>query len=66
MVFQEPAKYLNPAFTVGEQIREVVRLHMGLNRTQADARAVELLDLVGLGEDGRVLGAYPPPSFRAA
>lgn len=59
MVFQEPAKYLNPAFTVGEQIREMVMLHMGLDRSQADARARELLGFVGLGEDGRVLGAYP-------
>jgi len=59
MVFQEPAKYLNPAFTVGEQIREVVRVHMGLNRAQAEARAGELLGLVGLGENNRVLGATP-------
>ncbi len=59
MIFQEPAKYLNPAFTVGEQIRETIREHMGLDRAQANARARELLGLVGLGNDGRVLGAYP-------
>jgi oligopeptide/dipeptide ABC transporter ATP-binding protein len=59
MVFQEPAKYLNPAFTVGEQIREMVTLHMGLERSQAEARAHELLGLVGLGKDDRVLKAYP-------
>jgi oligopeptide/dipeptide ABC transporter ATP-binding protein len=59
MIFQEPSKYLNPAFTVGEQIREAVRVHLGLNRSEADARARELLGLVGLGDDGRVLGAYP-------
>ncbi|MEN6492247.1 MAG: ABC transporter ATP-binding protein [Rectinema sp.] len=59
MVFQEPAKYLNPAFTVGEQIREMVMLHKGLNKHQAEMRARELLGLVGLGKDGRALGAYP-------
>jgi len=59
MVFQEPSKYLNPAFTIGEQIREMLALHMGLDRSKADARARELLGLVGLGQDGRVLRAYP-------
>lgn len=59
MIFQEPAKYLNPAFTVGEQIREMLKFHKGLNDHQADMRAFELLGLVGLGVDKRVLRAYP-------
>jgi oligopeptide/dipeptide ABC transporter ATP-binding protein len=59
MVFQEPAKYLNPAFKIGGQIEEMVMLHMGLSKVAARARARELLKLVGLGRDGRVLDAYP-------
>lgn len=59
MVFQEPSKFLNPAFTIGDQIAETVRQHFGLSATQAKTRAVELLDLVGLGGDGRVLRAFP-------
>lgn len=59
MVFQEPAKYLNPAFKIGGQIEEMLMLHMGLGKTEARARSHELLKLVGLGHDGRVLNAYP-------
>jgi oligopeptide/dipeptide ABC transporter ATP-binding protein len=46
MIFQEPARALNPAFTVGEQIAAVVRRHTGANRQQAWNRAVEVLDSV--------------------
>jgi peptide/nickel transport system ATP-binding protein len=46
MVFQEPMTSLNPVYTVGEQIAEVVRLHEGLSRKAAIARAAEMLDLV--------------------
>lgn len=59
MVFQEPSKYLNPAFKVGEQITEMLILHLGLNKEKARVRASELLGLVGLGKDGRVLDSYP-------
>lgn len=59
MVFQEPSKYLNPAFKVGEQITEMLILHLGLNKEKARERASELLGLVGLGKDGRVLDSYP-------
>jgi oligopeptide/dipeptide ABC transporter ATP-binding protein len=59
MVFQEPAKYLNPAYKVGEQITEMLILHLGMTKPQSRERARELLDLVGLGKDGRVLDAYP-------
>jgi len=59
MVFQEPAKYLNPSFKIGGQIEEMVKLHMGLSKAAARARARELLKLVGLGRDERVLDSYP-------
>jgi peptide/nickel transport system ATP-binding protein len=48
MVFQEPMTSLNPVFGVGEQIAEVLREHLGMGRRAAAARAVELLDEVGL------------------
>jgi oligopeptide/dipeptide ABC transporter ATP-binding protein len=59
MVFQESGKHLNPAFRIGEQITEMLILHLGLDKKAARIRAVELLDLVGLGKDGRVLDSYP-------
>ncbi len=59
MVFQEPSRYLNPAFRIGEQIGEMLRYHRGMDGRQASARAAELADLVGLGGGRRVLAAYP-------
>jgi oligopeptide/dipeptide ABC transporter ATP-binding protein len=59
MVFQEPGKYLNPAFRIGEQITEMLILHLGMDKKAARAKATELLGLVGLGKDGRVLDSYP-------
>jgi peptide/nickel transport system ATP-binding protein len=58
MIFQEPSRYLNPAFTIGNQITEMLRVHQALDRRAADARAAQLLDLVGLGQDLRVLRSY--------
>ncbi|SDZ27100.1 peptide/nickel transport system ATP-binding protein/oligopeptide transport system ATP-binding protein [Jannaschia faecimaris] len=58
-IFQDPMTSLNPVFTVGFQIMEPVRRHMGLNKKQARARAIELLELVGIpGAEGR-LSDYP-------
>src|SRR5476651_689474 len=48
MIFQEPMSSLNPVFTVGFQIAEVLRQHMGMNRKQARARTLELLEEVGI------------------
>ena len=48
MVFQEPMTSLNPVFSCGEQIAEVLRRHRGMNRRQAARRSVELLEEVGL------------------
>jgi len=50
MVFQEPMSSLNPVFTVGEQIAEVLRVHERVGRRAARARAIELLAEVGLPE----------------
>jgi peptide/nickel transport system ATP-binding protein/oligopeptide transport system ATP-binding protein len=58
-VFQDPMTSLNPVFTIGFQIMEPLRKHMGLSRAQARARAVELLELVNIPDAGRRLGDYP-------
>ncbi len=58
-VFQDPMTSLNPVFTVGNQIMEPLRLHMGMDRRQAERRAVELLDLVGIPDARRRLRDYP-------
>ncbi len=58
-VFQDPMTSLNPVFTVGYQIMEPLRKHMGLNRAEARVRACELLELVGIPDAKRRLGDYP-------
>jgi peptide/nickel transport system ATP-binding protein/oligopeptide transport system ATP-binding protein len=59
MVFQDPMTSLNPVFTVGYQITEPLKKHMGLDKKAAATRAVELLDLVGIPDARRRLGDYP-------
>jgi peptide/nickel transport system ATP-binding protein len=59
MIFQEPMTSLNPVLTVGRQIAETLRLHQNLGRNAAEARAVEMLDLVGIAEPRRRAGEYP-------
>ena len=59
MVFQEPMTSLNPAFRIGDQIAETVRLHRGVSRRAARQRAVEVLDLVGIPQAGRRVDDYP-------
>ncbi|UCF97850.1 MAG: ABC transporter ATP-binding protein [Spirochaetaceae bacterium] len=59
MVFQEPAKYLNPSLKVGEQITEMLQLHLDMERSEAVGRAGELLEVVGLPNSRRVLSGYP-------
>jgi peptide/nickel transport system ATP-binding protein/oligopeptide transport system ATP-binding protein len=58
-VFQDPMTSLNPVFTVGFQIMEPLRVHMGLTKAQARVRAGELLDLVGIPDATRRLDDYP-------
>jgi len=59
MIFQEPMSSLNPVFTVGFQIGEVLRLHLGMNRRQARARTLELLEEVGIPDPAHKIDAYP-------
>ena len=59
MIFQETMSSLNPVFTVGFQIGEVLRLHMGMDARQARARTLALLDEVGIPEPERKIDAYP-------
>ncbi|WP_395406185.1 ABC transporter ATP-binding protein [Pseudoduganella sp. UC29_106] len=59
MIFQEPMSSLNPVFTVGYQIAEVLRQHMGMNRQQARARTLELLAEVGIPDPDKKIDAYP-------
>jgi len=59
VVFQEPMSSLNPVFTVGMQISEVLRLHLGLSAKQATERVIELLSEVGIPEPKARVDAYP-------
>ena len=59
MIFQEPMTSLNPVFTVGFQLTEVLRLHMGMKPGQARKRAIELLDEVGIPDSEYKINAYP-------
>ncbi|WP_198371738.1 ABC transporter ATP-binding protein [Roseomonas rosulenta] len=59
MIFQEPMTSLNPAYTVGSQMTEVLRRHRGATRAQAVDRAAELLARVGITAPGLRLGQFP-------
>ena len=59
IVFQEPMTSLNPVYTVGDQIAEVVRQHQGLNRREAIGRAIEMLRLVHVPAAERRVRDYP-------
>ena len=59
MIFQEPMTSLNPCFTVGFQLGEGLRAHLGLDRAARRARSVELLEQVGLTDPQKRLSAFP-------
>src|SRR5689334_11679868 len=59
MIFQEPMTSLNPVFTVGYQLEEVLKLHMGMAGRKARARAIALLTEVGIPDPTRRIDAYP-------
>ncbi|SDA95075.1 ABC transporter ATP-binding protein [Mesorhizobium qingshengii] len=59
MIFQEPMASLNPCFTIGFQIEEVLRFHMGMDGAQRRARSIELLTQVGIAEPAERLNSFP-------
>jgi dipeptide transport system ATP-binding protein len=59
MIFQEPIASLNPCFTVGFQLEETLRFHLGMDRRARRARAIELLEQVGITDAADRLGAFP-------
>jgi oligopeptide/dipeptide ABC transporter ATP-binding protein len=59
MIFQEPMTSLNPVLTIGRQLTEPLEIHLGMTRLQAQARAVELLSLVGIPDGARRLRQFP-------
>ncbi len=59
MIFQEPMTSIDPAFTIGKQIIEVLRRHLPLSRAQAKQRAIDLLDRVGIPDPHRRFDDYP-------
>jgi len=59
MIFQEPMSSLNPVFTVGFQIAEVLGLHMGMGKREARARTLALLEEVGIPDPAHKIDAYP-------
>ena len=59
MIFQQPQSSLNPVFTVGDQVAEVLQIHSGMNKEQSWKRAVELLSMVGIPDPSRKAKAYP-------
>ncbi|ENW81921.1 hypothetical protein F909_01610 [Acinetobacter sp. ANC 3929] len=59
MIFQEPMSSLNPVFTVGDQIAEVLCIHLGMGRKQARVRVLELLREVGIPAPETKIDAYP-------
>lgn len=59
MIFQQPQTSLNPVYTIGDQIVEVIRIHSNMDKQEAWVRAVELLSLVGIAEPEKKAKAYP-------
>jgi oligopeptide/dipeptide ABC transporter ATP-binding protein len=59
MIFQQPQSCLNPVFTVGEQLSEVLEIHRSLGKEAGEKRAIELLEMVGIPEPASRIKAYP-------
>ena len=59
IIFQDPMTCLNPTFSIGSQLREAIRIHTDRNREEIQARALEMLKLVGVNEPEKRLKQYP-------
>ncbi len=59
IIFQDPMTSLNPVYTIGNQLMEAIRLHTKRNKTEAKARAIEMLELVGINEPEKRIKQYP-------
>lgn len=59
MIFQDPMTALNPVLTIDRQLREPLRVHLGMNEEAARDRAIELLELVGIPDPAKRINAYP-------
>ena len=59
MIFQDPMTSLNPVFTIGDQITEVIREHRAISRADAEKRALDLLNLVRIPDPRRQIREYP-------
>ena len=59
IIFQDPMTSLNPVFTIGNQLMEAIMLHTDKNKQEAKARAIELLELVGVNEPEKRIKQYP-------
>jgi oligopeptide transport system ATP-binding protein len=59
MIFQDPMTSLNPVYTIGNQLRETIRLHTNMTRQQANERAIQMLALVGINNPERRIKQYP-------
>ncbi len=59
MIFQEPMTSLNPVLSIGQQIKEAILLHLGLDNEAADARAIELLEMVTIPDAAQRMRDYP-------
>jgi len=59
MIFQEPMTSLNPVFTIGNQIGEVIRVHQGLDKQGTRQKSIEMLELVGIPNAVKVVDSYP-------
>jgi len=59
MIFQDPMTSLNPVLTIGKQISESMVIHLGMNLEEANARAIELLNIVGIPNSKDRIGDYP-------
>lgn len=59
IIFQDPMTSLNPVYTIGNQLKEAIKLHTNRNNAQAKARAIEMLELVGINEPEKRIKQYP-------